>query len=93
MSFAQAMTYGVAEYALIRFDWTADKLFCYLLFMYFTFPHFTFYVAAAFMQFGTSFMTCHWMPKHFMQFAIYLFSYLLMMKCGGDGVIGHVQLL
>jgi len=58
MSFAQAMTSGVVEYALIRFDWTADKLFCYLLFMYFTFPYFTFYVAAAFMQFGTSFMIC-----------------------------------
>ncbi|XP_027344301.1 pleiotropic drug resistance protein 1-like isoform X1 [Abrus precatorius] len=41
--FAQAVTYGVIVYAMIGFDWTAEKFFWYLFFMYFTFLYFTFY--------------------------------------------------
>ncbi|CAJ2661303.1 unnamed protein product [Trifolium pratense] len=41
--FAQAVTYGVIVYAMIGFDWTAEKFFWYLFFMYFTLLYFTFY--------------------------------------------------
>ncbi|TKY48119.1 ABC transporter G family member 40 [Spatholobus suberectus] len=41
--FAQAVTYGLIVYAMIGFDWTAEKFFWYLFFMYFTFLYFTFY--------------------------------------------------
>ncbi|KAL2332415.1 hypothetical protein Fmac_019996 [Flemingia macrophylla] len=40
---AQAVTYGVIVYAMIGFDWTAEKFFWYLFFMYFTLLYFTFY--------------------------------------------------
>ncbi|CAK8535728.1 unnamed protein product [Lathyrus sativus] len=41
--FAQAVVYGVIVYAMIGFDWTAEKFFWYLFFMYFTLLYFTFY--------------------------------------------------
>ncbi|KOM44563.1 hypothetical protein LR48_Vigan05g216800 [Vigna angularis] len=41
--FFQAVTYGVIVYAMIGFDWTAEKFFWYLFFMYFTLLYFTFY--------------------------------------------------
>ncbi|AES68067.2 drug resistance transporter-like ABC domain protein [Medicago truncatula] len=41
--FAQAVTYGVIVYAMIGFDWTAEKFLWYLFFMYFTLLYFTFY--------------------------------------------------
>ncbi|XP_004486707.1 pleiotropic drug resistance protein 1-like [Cicer arietinum] len=41
--FAQAVTYGVIVYAMIGFEWTAEKFFWYLFFMYFTLLYFTFY--------------------------------------------------
>jgi hypothetical protein len=37
------VTYGVIVYAMIGFDWTAEKFFWYLFFMYFTLLYFTFY--------------------------------------------------
>ncbi|MQL00608.1 hypothetical protein EI005_25720, partial [Escherichia coli] len=40
---AQAVTYGLIVYAMIGFDWTAEKFFWYLFFMYFTLCYFTFY--------------------------------------------------
>ncbi|XWS16998.1 hypothetical protein CRYUN_Cryun33cG0029800 [Craigia yunnanensis] len=39
----QTVIYGVIVYAMIGFEWTADKFFWYLFFMYFTFLYFTFY--------------------------------------------------
>jgi len=41
--FTQAVTYGVIVYAMIGFEWTAEKFFWYLFFMYFTLLYFTFY--------------------------------------------------
>ncbi|KAL2332427.1 hypothetical protein Fmac_020008 [Flemingia macrophylla] len=41
--FAQAMTYGLIIYAMIGFDWTAEKFFWYLFFMYFSLLYYTFY--------------------------------------------------
>ncbi|KAG4947901.1 hypothetical protein JHK82_041072 [Glycine max] len=41
--FVQAVTYGVIVYAMIGFEWTAEKFFWYLFFMYFTLLYYTFY--------------------------------------------------
>ncbi|KAL2332416.1 hypothetical protein Fmac_019997 [Flemingia macrophylla] len=41
--FTQAVSYGVIVYAMIGFDWTAEKFIWYLFFMYFTLLYFTFY--------------------------------------------------
>ncbi|KAF7843300.1 pleiotropic drug resistance protein 1-like [Senna tora] len=41
--FVQAVTYGVIVYAMIGFEWSAEKFFWYLFFMYFTLLYFTFY--------------------------------------------------
>ncbi|KAG4384921.1 hypothetical protein AAZX31_13G342300 [Glycine max] len=41
--FAQAVTYGLIVYAMIGFDWTAEKFFWYLFFSFFSLLYFTFY--------------------------------------------------
>ncbi|XP_043699336.1 ABC transporter G family member 39-like isoform X1 [Telopea speciosissima] len=41
--FLQALIYGVLVYAMIGFDWTVPKFFCYLFYMYLTFLYFTYY--------------------------------------------------
>ncbi|XP_058751871.1 pleiotropic drug resistance protein 1-like [Vicia villosa] len=41
--FAQTVVYGAIVYAMIGFDWTAEKFFWYLFFMFFTLLYFTFY--------------------------------------------------
>ncbi|KAH7846162.1 hypothetical protein Vadar_010629 [Vaccinium darrowii] len=41
--FVQTTLYGVVVYAMIGFDWTADKFFWYIFFMYFTLLYYTFY--------------------------------------------------
>uniref|UniRef100_A0A7N0U871 ABC transporter domain-containing protein n=1 Tax=Kalanchoe fedtschenkoi TaxID=63787 RepID=A0A7N0U871_KALFE len=41
--FAQTLIYGVIVYAMIGFEWNAEKFFWYLFFMYFTLLYFTFY--------------------------------------------------
>ncbi|XP_058208545.1 pleiotropic drug resistance protein 1-like isoform X2 [Rhododendron vialii] len=41
--FVQTAIYGVIVYAMIGFDWTADKFFWYIFFMYFTLLYYTFY--------------------------------------------------
>ncbi|XP_061336750.1 pleiotropic drug resistance protein 1-like isoform X2 [Gastrolobium bilobum] len=41
--FAQAVTYGLIVYAMMGFDWTAEKFFWFLYFMFFTLCYFTFY--------------------------------------------------
>ncbi|ONM54314.1 ABC transporter G family member 40 [Zea mays] len=41
--FVQSLIYGVLVYAMIGFEWTADKFFWYLFFMYFTLAYYTFY--------------------------------------------------
>ncbi|XP_050231595.1 pleiotropic drug resistance protein 1-like [Mercurialis annua] len=41
--FSQALVYGVIVYAMIGFEWKADKFFWYLFFMYFTLLYYTFY--------------------------------------------------
>ncbi|KAJ4828264.1 hypothetical protein Tsubulata_012073 [Turnera subulata] len=39
----QALIYGLIVYAMMGFEWTAEKFFWYIFFMYFTFLYFTFY--------------------------------------------------
>ncbi|KAI9107579.1 hypothetical protein K1719_021616 [Acacia pycnantha] len=41
--FVQSVTYGIIVYAMIGFDWTAEKFFWYLFFMFFTLMYFTYY--------------------------------------------------
>ncbi|KAL2332424.1 hypothetical protein Fmac_020005 [Flemingia macrophylla] len=41
--FAQALTYDLIIYAMIGFDWTAEKFFWYLFFTYFSLLYYTFY--------------------------------------------------
>ncbi|KAE9586977.1 putative xenobiotic-transporting ATPase [Lupinus albus] len=41
--FIQTVVYGIIVYAMIGFEWTANKFFWYLFFMFFTFLYFTFY--------------------------------------------------
>src|ERR1044072_9383602 len=41
--FFQAVTYSLIVYAMVGFEWTAEKYFWYLFFMYFTLLYFTFY--------------------------------------------------
>ncbi|XP_055960604.1 pleiotropic drug resistance protein 1-like [Mercurialis annua] len=41
--FVQAIFYGVIAYAMMGFEWSANKFFWYMFFTYFTFLFFTFY--------------------------------------------------
>ncbi|XP_042498687.1 ABC transporter G family member 39-like [Macadamia integrifolia] len=41
--FIQALIYGVLVYAMIGFDWTVHKFFCYFFYMYLSFLYFTYY--------------------------------------------------
>lgn len=42
-AFVQAILYGTIVYAMIGFEWTAEKYFWYIFFMFFTLLYFTFY--------------------------------------------------
>ncbi|KAJ4718271.1 Pleiotropic drug resistance ABC transporter [Melia azedarach] len=41
--FVQSIVYGIIVYAMIGFDWTAEKFFWYQFLMFFTFLYFTYY--------------------------------------------------
>ncbi|KAJ4718272.1 Pleiotropic drug resistance ABC transporter [Melia azedarach] len=41
--FVQSIVYGIIVYAMIGFEWTAEKFFWYQFFMFFTLLYFTFY--------------------------------------------------
>nr|CAN67768.1 hypothetical protein VITISV_013070 [Vitis vinifera] len=98
--FAQAVAYGVIVYAMIGFEWTAAKFFWYLFFMFFTLLYFTFYgmmaVAATPNQHIASIVAVafYGIWNLFSGFIVprNVSALNLEFRCGGDGIIGYVQL-